>query len=393
MEKIQYVQSIEKRLCGWDIFRVFGNTVCKGGDELEEYFCKTKILSGAGAISALGQMKSKRVLIVSDPFFAKNGTAALVAAQSAGAETYIFSDVMPDPPVEQVALGTAKLKAFAPDTVVALGGGSAIDSAKALVYFAGLPVTFVAIPTTSGSGSEVTDVSILTHGGVKHPLVDASLCPDVAILDYVLLKELPKSLVADGGFDVLAHAMEAYVATGASGVTDALAKEAFSIGVQALPLSYGGNLSARQKMHSASTMAGMAFSKAGLGLCHGMSHALGGLFHLPHGRINAILLPTILEINAHAASQKYGELSRCAGFGGSADTVAVRNLKNGLIRLRKVLGIPETLAHAGVTPQQVWQNTETIVAATLNDPCCKTNPIAVEGYMVRRVLEEVTGRV
>lgn len=359
---------------------------------MEEYFCKTKIISGVGAVSALKQLGSRRLFVVADPFFEKNGTAAKIAAQSGAVQTYIFSDVVPDPPVEQVARGTAKLKDFAPDTVVALGGGSAIDCAKAMVYFSGLKVAFGAVPTTSGSGSEVTDFAILTHGGIKHPLVDERLCPDMAILDYDLLRELPKSLIADGGFDVLSHALEAYAALGAGAVTDALAKEAFSVAVQALPQSYRGIFSARQKMHNASTMAGMAFSQAGLGLCHAMSHTLGGMFHLPHGRVNGILLPAIIGANTLNAGAKYAALSRAAGFGGTADTIAVRNLKNGLIRLRKELGMPETLAQAGISPRQVWQSAGEIVKATLNDPCCKTNPVRVEDFTVRRVLEEVTGR-
>ena len=359
---------------------------------MEEYFCKTKILSGGGAASALKDLQSKKLFLVSDPFFVKNGTAQQLAALSGAADTKIYSGVEPDPSVEQVAKGTAELKAFSPDTVVALGGGSAMDCAKAMVYFSGLKVRFVAIPTTSGSGSEVTDFAILTHNGIKHPLVDQALQPDVAILDSDLLKALPQSLIADSGFDVIAHALEAFVATGAGAITDALAADSFSEAVRCLPLSYRGDLTARRKMHTASAMSGMAFTKAGLGLCHAMSHALGGIFHLPHGRLNAILLPAVISTNASMASVKYGKISRLAGFGGTADTVAVRNLKNGLISLRKELGLPATLSQAGILPRQVWQSANKIVTATLEDPCCGTNPVKVEDFTVRRILEEVTGR-
>ena len=360
---------------------------------MEKYACKTKIISGAGAVAALKESDSKRLFMVSDPFFEKNGTADRIAAQS-GAEKYqIYSGITPDPTVEQVAKGTAVLKAFAPDMVVALGGGSTIDCCKAMVFFSGLATRFIAIPTTSGSGSEVTDFAILTHGGIKHPLIDEKLCPDMAILDSDLLKELPQKLIADTGFDVLSHALEAYAATGAGAITDALALDSFSAAVQALPLSYRGNQSARQKMHTASTMAGMAFTQAGLGLCHAMSHTLGGMFHLPHGRLNAILLPAVVSTNAPVAVAKYARLSRTAGFGGAADTVAVRNLKNCLVRLRKELDMPATLAQAGLDPKEVWRAAGEIVKATLNDPCCKTNPVQVEDFTVRRVLEEVTGRV
>ena len=360
---------------------------------MEVFSCKTKIISGAGAISALGDMGAKRLFLVTDPFFYKNGTADRVA-QAAGAErTEIFHDVKPDPTVELAAEGTARLRAFEADLIVALGGGSAMDCAKAMAFFSKGDATLIAIPTTSGSGSEVTDFAILTHNKVKHPLVDKRLRPDAAILDSDLLVELPPSLVADSGFDVLTHAVEAYVATGAGVFTDALAREAFRGAYGALPASFAGHQEVRLRIHQAATMAGMAFTQAGLGLCHAMAHSLGGLFHVPHGRLNAILLPSIVTTNAHVAGKKYADLARAAGIGGSADTIAVRNLRSSLIRLRRELKLPETLAQAGVDPRNVWSSTQEIVDATLADPCCKTNPMPVEDFLVRRILEEVTGRV
>ena len=360
---------------------------------MEQFSCKTKILSGEGAVSALESLKSKRFLLVADPYFVKTGQAQTIAALAKAEKTEIFDKVTPDPTVELAAEGTALVRQFQPDTIAALGGGSAMDCAKAMAYFAGEGVRLVAIPTTSGSGSEVTDFAILTHGNIKHPLVDSRLCPDVAILDSDLLKELPPSLVADAGFDVLCHAVEAYVATGAGAITDALALDAFAVTFGLLPASFAGKTQVRQKIHTAATMAGMAFTQAGLGLCHAMAHALGGMFHIPHGRLNAILLPAVIACNAHGAAEKYARLARGAGLGGSADTIAVRNLKNGLVRLRKELHLPQTLYEAGIQPQAVWNKTKEIVEATLKDPCCKTNPILVEDFMVRRILEEVTGRV
>ena len=159
-----------------------------------------------------------------------------------------------------------------------------------------------------------------------------------------------------------------------------------------LPASFAGNKTVRQRIHNASAMAGMAFSQAGLGLCHAMSHVLGGMFHVPHGRLNAILLPSVISLNAHIAGAKYAALARRAGLGGSADTIAVRNLKNGLVHLRKQLQLPATLQQTGVDPRQAYAQTGQIVEAVLKDPCCKTNPIVVEDYMVRSVLEEVTDR-
>lgn len=214
----------------------------------------------------------------------------------------------------------------------------------------------------------------------------------MAVLDDELLTQLPPGLVADAGFDVLAHCVEAYVGKNGSPITDALARDAFCSAFAALPASFAGRTEVRLKVHMAAAMAGMAFTNAGLGLCHAVSHSLGGLFHIPHGRLNAILLPAVIGCNAYAAGGKYAALARGAGFSGSADTVAVRNLRSGLVRLRTELRLPGTLTQAGVKPAEVWQKMDQIVAATLADPCCQTNPVKVEDFMVRQVLEEVTGR-
>ncbi len=360
---------------------------------MDEFNCRTRVISGAGAVRKLAELGAKRVFLVTDPYFFENGTAARIASLTQAEQVEFFSGVKPDPSVELAAEGTAKLRAFGADLIIALGGGSAMDCAKAMAYFAKGDAKLAAIPTTSGSGSEVTDFAILTHNKVKHPLIDARLRPNVAILDSDLLQELPPALVADTGFDVICHALEAYVATGAGVFTDALAREAFRSAFSFLPASFAGQKQVRLKIHQAATMAGMAFSQAGLGLCHAMAHSLGGVFHLPHGRLNAILLPSVVSCNAHVAGKKYAELARAAGIAGSADTVAVRNLRNALIRLRKELRLPETLAEAGIAPRDVWANTGEIVRATLADPCCETNPMKIEDFVVRRILEEVTGRV
>ena len=359
---------------------------------MEQFSCKTRIISGDGALRALGELGIQRLFLVTDPYFVKNGVAQQIASSAKAEKTEIFSDIAPDPSVELAAAGTKAVQAFQPDALVALGGGSAMDCAKAMVYFAGFPVRLIAIPTTSGSGSEVTDFSILTHDQVKHPLIDPKLQPEIAILDNSLLRELPPSLIADTGFDVLSHSLEAFVAKNAGAITDALAKDAFCCAFAALPASFSGNKAVRGKVHMAATMAGMAFNGAGLGLCHAMAHSLGGAFHLPHGRLNAILLPHVIRCNALVAGEKYARLARAAGFSGAADTVAIRNLIGGLTRLRKELHLPETLQQAGISPREVWDQSGQIVAATLADPCCETNPIGVEDFMVRRILEAVTGR-
>ena len=357
---------------------------------MEQFSCKTQIISGFGAALELSQFAPRRLLMVTDPFFYENGTAQRIA-EAAGCEAVsYFHRVAPDPSAALAAEGTAALQAFQPDTVVALGGGSAMDCAKAMVYFSGTSPRLIAIPTTSGSGSEVTDFAILTHEGVKHPLVDSRLRPDVAILDAQLLEKLPPALIADGGFDAMTHALEAYTATGAGLFTDALALTAFQTVFRLLPASYRGDQATRPGIHTAATMAGMAFTQAGLGVCHALAHSLGGQFHIPHGRLNAILLPAVICYNT-AAAPKYAAAARAIGLEGRAEGVGTRNLRNGLLRLRRELHLPETLAQAGISPLQVRRCTEAVITAALADPCCKTNPQPVTAPMVKKLLDEVSG--
>ena len=359
---------------------------------MEHFSCKTEIVAGAGAVSRLGSFGAKRLLLVTDPYFQKNGTAQAVA-RAAKAEVFeIFDQVVPDPDLELAAKGAARVKEFQPDLIVALGGGSAMDCAKAMAYFGSANCPFAAIPTTSGSGSEVTDFAILTHDGVKHPLVDESLRPDMAILDSDLLQELPKGLIADSGFDALSHALEACCAKNRSSFSDALARASFRMAFHALPRSFAGDKHKRLEMHKASAMAGLAFTQAGLGLCHALAHALGGAFHVPHGRLNAILLPAVLECNAPEALGAYAAMARGLGFTASSDVMALRSLKNGLVQLRRELGLPQTLAQAGVDLRKLREQEQKVVEAALADPCCETNPVKPEAHMVRQILSGVMGR-
>ena len=357
---------------------------------MESFSCKTKIISGHGSVWELGQLDITRLLLVADPFFRKTDLPEKLKKASNAQVMESFFEVKPDPTIELAAQGTALVQRFKPDTVVALGGGSAMDCAKAMVYFSGLPIRLVAIPSTSGSGSEVTDFAVLTHNGTKHPLVDPALLPEIAILDGNLLESLPKSLIADAGFDIIAHATESYVAQNAGVMSRALAADAFAAAYKYLPASYGGDTKVRQRIHLASTMAGAAFSQSGLGLCHAIAHALGGRFHLPHGRLNAIVLPAVVEANA-AVNDRYAALARAAGLEGAADAMAVRNLKNALLRLRKELNLPQTLAQAGVAPREVAQAIPALTEAVLADPCCATNPVPANAPMVRKILQQVTG--
>ena len=195
---------------------------------MQTFTCKTRIIWGEDALFWLQKRKWERLLLVTDPYFSQNGWAKRIVELTGAVQAEIWDKVKPDPTVELAAEGTARMRQLKPDLLIALGGGSAMDTAKAMVYFAGEGVTFAAIPTTSGSGSEVTDFSILTHGSVKHPLIHSKMQPDAALLIPELVEKLPPSLVADGGFDVLSHAAESFVATNANPITQALAASAFA---------------------------------------------------------------------------------------------------------------------------------------------------------------------
>ncbi len=359
---------------------------------MEVFSCKTAIYAGMGSLNILKDLVQGKLLVVCDPYFMEKGKARQLADLSGAKEVEYFSQVKPDPDVTLAAKGAAVVKAFAPDAIVALGGGSSMDLAKAMLYFSGVEATLIAIPTTSGSGSEVTDFAILTHDGVKHPLVDEKLRPQAAILDGQLLESLPKGLIADTGFDAISHAVEALVATGAGSITDALATDSFCMVYGNLSQSFGGNIQVRQDIHNGACMAGLAFTQAGLGLCHAASHALGGMFHIPHGRLNAILLPAVISLNGPVAGGKYAALSRNAGLGGAVESMGVRNLKNALIRLRRELQLPGSLAEAGISPAKLRENRGKLTEAILEDPCCRTNPQPVDKALVARLLNEVAGR-
>lgn len=358
---------------------------------MERFHCKTKIIAGAGAIAALKEMNIGKLFLVCDPFFQKNGTAQKILEAAGNPENMIFSDIVPDPPVEMAAKGAMQVKTFRPDAVIALGGGSTMDAAKAMAYFSGIDTQLIAVPTTSGSGSEVTDFAILTHKGVKHPLVDEKIRPDMAVLDSDLVASLPSPLIADGGYDLISHAVEAYVAANHSSISDLLATEAFRTAMEDLQASFHGDLQCRGAIHTAATLAGISFSQAGLGVCHAIAHSLGGEFHTPHGRLNAILLPAVLEHNAAVCGHRYAQLARAAGLSGGSDTVALRALKNALVRLRKGLMLPENLAQAGIPHAAVQKKMDGLVKAALNDPCCGTNPLMPDESMIRSILTQVAG--
>lgn len=357
---------------------------------MEQFAVKPVITFGTGALAALEELPGERVLVITDGFLAKSGLLDKVLAHLKGRTVEIFDQVVPDPPIDLVAKGARALADFKPRTVVAFGGGSPMDCAKAMAHFSTIRPPLWAIPTTAGTGSEVTSFAVLTDPvrGIKYPLVDDELLPDQAILDPALLAGVPPAVTADTGMDVLTHAAEAYVAKGASPYSDALAEKAFTLAWENLRPAWEsqGESRAKRQMLLASNLAGMAFNAAGLGLCHSLAHALGGKFHVPHGRLNALIFPHVLRFNAAGkeAAAKYGQLARLCGLAPNP-----RALAAGWNRLRSQLKLPDRLTACGVETRQLHAALDELTAAALGDLCAPANPRSASAEDVKALLKEL----
>lgn len=375
---------------------------------MENFYIKTHIYFGKGSLQRLLEVQNKRVFIVTDPFMVSSGMINTITENLQSNEVTVFSDIVPDPPIELVVKGIDAIQKANPEVLIALGGGSSIDAAKAMKDFAKQIVSikdieFIAIPTTSGTGSEVTSFAVITdqEKGTKYPLVSDSLLPDVAILDPDLVKSVPGKITADTGMDVITHALEAYVSTKATDFTDALAEKALVLAFKYLLPAYkdGKNMEAREKMHNASCLAGIAFNSASLGLNHGMAHVIGGKFHVPHGRTNSILLPYIIDFNADivgyegndfsTASQKYAHIAKLVGLSASNARMGVRSLINEIKKMQKEMDMPTNLKACGVSVDEVNNLKEEIAKLALEDGCTSTNPKAPTVLQVVEILNKI----
>ncbi|MTI59660.1 MAG: bifunctional acetaldehyde-CoA/alcohol dehydrogenase [Firmicutes bacterium] len=374
-----------------------------------------------GSLQYLSKLKGKTAFIITDQTMVDLGFVDKVAYQldKADIAMEVFSDVEPDPSVETVQRGCQAMEDIEPDLIIALGGGSAMDAAKGMWLFyehpdikfddlklkfmdirkrafkfpaLGRRATFVAVPTTSGTGSEVTAFSVITDKkkNIKYPLADYELTPDIAVIDPELVMTVPASVTADTGLDVLTHAIEAYVSVMASDYTDALAERAIKLVFKYLPRAYkdGSDKEAREKMHNASCLAGMAFTNAFLGINHSMAHILGGKFHIPHGRANAILLPHVIKYNAGKpsklaafpqyeypkADQRYAEIAEMLGLPADTSEKGVDSLIKAVKDLMKEVKIPLSLAEAGVEKKEFEKELDDMADIAFNDQCTGTNP-------------------
>lgn len=385
-----------------------------------------KIYFENDSIQYLQKMEGiERAFIVTDPTMVKLGNVDKVLYYLRKREKYchseIYSDVEPDPDVETIMRGVQAMRQFQPDVIIALGGGSAMDAAKGMwlfyehpeATFDGLKLKFmdirkraykfprlgakaqmVCIPTTSGTGSEVTSFSVVTdkkNGNIKYPLADYALTPGVAIIDPQFVMSLPKSATADTGLDVLTHALEAYVSVMASDYTDGLALQAIGMVFEYLPRAYKNGATdtvAREKMHNASCIAGMAFTNAFLGLNHSMAHKLGGDYHIPHGRANAILLPYVVEYNAQKptkfatfpkyekfiADEKYARIAQYIGKGGKTVQESVQNLVQAIRNLVREVGAPASIQECGIDEKLFFDNLQRLSENAHEDQCTTANP-------------------
>ena len=383
-----------------------------------------KIYFEAGSIQYLEKMNNiSRAFIVTDESMVKLGYVDKILYHLRNRRDYvhseIFSDVEPDPSFATIKRGVAAMEQFKPDVIIALGGGSAIDAAKGMWLFyehpdadvEGMKLKFmdirkrtykfpklgekcqmVAIPTTSGTGSEVTSFAVISdkEQGKKYPLADYELTPDVAIVDPNLVMTLPKSVTADTGMDVLTHAIEAYVSVMASDYTDGLAEKAIELVFKYLREAYehGDDRQAREKMHNASTIAGMAFTNAFLGINHSLAHKLGAEFHLPHGRLNAILLPYVIKYNSltptkfvsfpkyeyFIADEKYAQIAKRLNLKADTTEEGVNSLIEAVKKLNADLNIPKSLQEAGIDEKEFISKIDILADRAFEDQCTTANP-------------------
>ncbi len=368
---------------------------------MQNFTLTTGIHFGRNALSVLSEIKYDRVFIVADPFVVSSGLIKHVTKHLdiSSIEYTVYTDVVPDPPIEKVVAGVSALVKEKSPCIIAVGGGSAIDLTKCIRLFANQTnpdyfPRFIAIPTTSGTGSEVTSFAVITDQkeNVKHALVDQKLLPEEAILDVEMVKTVPAAITADTGMDVMTHAIEAYVSTNCTVFSDMYAKKATQICKDFLVRSYNflstGDTEAREQMHIASTMAGVAFNAASLGINHSMAHQLGAHFHIPHGRANAILLPAIIGYNTGIDSstfsfvtptptiKKYAKLARRMELGAYNDIASVKALMSYIDEMRIQMSVPRSIKEAvpKLTREEYISKIDAMADAALVDTCTATNP-------------------
>lgn len=413
--------SVSHNVSSFDLLNV--KTLSKRRNNMQWFRVPPKIFFEKDSITYLRHIEAERVMLVCDPGMVQFGYADLVKRQLElnrhRPAVDVFSDVEPNPSTNTVYKGLERFVDFQPDVIIALGGGSAMDAAKAMWMFFEHPdvsffgakqkfldirkrtykipyaqkTTFICIPTTSGTGSEVTSFAVITDSEthIKYPLADYALTPDIAIVDPALVMSVPASVTADTGMDVLTHAIESYVSVMASDYTRGLSLQAIKLVFENLEHSYRfGGEESREKMHNASTMAGMAFANAFLGINHSLAHKVGPMFDIPHGRTNAILMPHVIRYNGrdpqkHAmfpkydyfrADKDYADIARFMGWGTDkqSDAELVEVLAQKVYELGVAVGIDMNWKGQGVTKKLLQDTAYTLAEHAYEDQCTTANP-------------------
>lgn len=361
---------------------------------MKSFLVPKEIYFEENALDYLSELDAKKAAIVTDEGVMEElGFLAKTEGKFAEAkiETIVIDGVEANPSVATVLRGKKEMLEFEPDLVVALGGGSTMDAAKIMWAFyehpelefediievASMPklrnkANFIAIPSTSGTASEITAFSVITDlkKKIKYPIVSPEIIPDAAVIDPAIPATMPPNITANTGMDVLAHAVESFVSTNASDYTDALALKAIKLVFEYLPKAYenGDDMEARDKMHNASTIAGMAFSNSSLGIIHSLAHKIGGEFHVTHGLANAVLLPYVIEFNYESAADKFKVIE---------NTLGIESLSDEIKKLNKKLNIPASFSgieNSQYTAEDFEKVLNRMSENALQDPCTLTNP-------------------
>ena len=371
---------------------------------------------GRGSLEFLKTLDGKKaMLVLGGGSMKKFGFVDKVLGylKEAGIETELFENVEPDPSVETVMAGAEAMRKFEPDWIISMGGGSPIDAAKAMWVFYEYPDTtfeeiiqpfsfpklrkkarFLAIPSTSGTATEVTAFSVITDNqkGTKYPLADFNITPDIAVVDPELAETMPPKLTSYTGMDALTHAIEAYVSTLNGPFTDPLAIQAIEMIIKYLPDSFNGDKNAREQMHYAQCLAGMAFSNALLGITHSMAHKTGPVYstgHIPHGCANAIYLPYVIKYNAkeEVAEERYAQIAKAIKLEGDNNKALVDALCKKIQEFNDKMNIPKTLKEFGIIEEEFLDKLDKVSELAVQDACTGSNPRKIDPSQMAQLLK------
>lgn len=386
---------------------------------MKKFIVRPEIYYGKNSINYFNDIEAKKACIVTDKFMVKLGIVEKITdlLDKNEIDYDIFPEIEPNPSLQTIKKGLYRIFKTRPDLLIAIGGGSAIDAAKAIMFFCIKTKEklvdkdsirkpfFVAIPTTSGTGSEVTSYSVVTDKETekKIPLNEELMIPDVAILDYELTMTVPSSVTVDTGMDVLTHAIEAYVSNNANDYTDMYAEKAIKNTFDYLLKAYkdGSDEEARGKMHDASCMAGIAFTNASLGINHSLAHALGAKFHLSHGKSNAVLLPYVIKYNSRLnnkdvdnidIAKKYAQIAKILGLPSSNPREGVISLIEAIKVLSREMNSPTTIKEIGINQVELENNLMEMADNAIKDICTSGNPrVASKDDFINLLIEAYHG--